>query len=66
MKWTNVKKRFPNEDGEYFTDILITNGKCVIQCNEHGWDKEEYYFHDGTGKVDGITHWMPLPEPPKE
>jgi hypothetical protein len=58
QEWISVKDRLPEKDGIYLT------------CNK----KKEYEFHFfQTGKrmwpavwaEDGVTHWMPLPEPPK-
>ena len=59
QKWIPVTERLPEKDG-----IYLTFSK-----------KKEYEFHFfQTGKrmwpavwdEDGVTHWMPLPEPPKE
>ena len=58
-RWIPVTERLPEKDGIYLT------------FNK----KKEYEFHFfQTGKrmwpavwdEDGVTHWMPLPEPPKE
>lgn len=61
MEWYDIKKITPL--GLY--NILITDGERVEAVNEHGLHEGEYYFHNGTGKVDGITHWMPFPKPPR-
>lgn len=61
MKWLSIETTLPL--GRY--NILITNGDWVEAVNEHGLDGGEYYFHNGTGKVDGVTHWMPFPKPPR-
>ena len=63
-KWINVKERLP-ENGDY-NDYLITDGKnCYVCCY--------LYIHNvwmssmGRSLNDiNITHWMPLPELPKE
>ena len=56
--WIPVTERLPEKDGMYLT------------CNK----KKQYEFHlFQTGKrmwqavweEDSVTHWMPLPEPPK-
>jgi hypothetical protein len=57
-KWISVKDRLP----EKLKDVL------VIRMN--GEPDIEFLFYDGTwvgdteGKQD-VTHWMPLPQPPK-
>lgn len=68
--WISVKDRFPE------------NGKMVIVNCEYGVTFAEfmsfqhgntlYYTNIGIGNcedsnsVKNVTHWMPLPEPPKE
>ena len=66
-EWISVDERLPSEDerrDEY--------GELVpfLVCEKH--TKYPYRaFYDGTiwgdglMKIKGITHWMPLPEPPK-
>lgn len=49
-----------------FCSVIITNGEWVEVVEEHGWDDGEYYFHDGTGQIEDVTHFMPFPEPPKK
>lgn len=58
-KWIPVTERLP----ERMKDVLV--------IRMHGDPDIEFLFYDGTwvgdteGKKD-VTHWMPLPEPPKE
>ena len=58
QKWIPVTERLPDKDGIYLT------------CNK----KKEYEFHlfqigkrmwPAIWEGDGVTHWMPLPEPPE-
>ena len=67
-RWISVEERLP-EHGKYvlcwYSDIdggewhtvgkLLTNGIWALDIYET--DEPEYYT---------VTHWMPLPEPPKE
>jgi hypothetical protein len=62
-KWISVEDRLP----EYGVEVLLWNGAgdffldFVIDCTNDEWEGcspeqfKRYY-----------THWMPLPEPPKE
>lgn len=61
-EWISVKDRPPNA-GEW---IIVYPTRSVI-----GDVAEAYYIGDGVFTDEyynfrGITHWMPLPEPPKE
>lgn len=65
MQWIPVNKRLPKDCGEYlvranserFPGVKYT-GICLY-CNDN---KTWYGDHS---RVEGITHWMPLPEPPE-
>lgn len=67
-KWISVEERLP-EDVEYvlcwykdeFGGEWSTVGmKVQWGC---GWDLD---IDDGSGRNLTVTHWMPMPEPPKE
>ena len=55
--WISVEDRLPDEDDK----CLVWNGHHIFVA---------IYWGDGVWKFDSyaceITHWMPLPEPPKE
>ena len=61
QNWIPVSERFPNH-GEmaicctaYFYEVLQYDAKSNIWFNSVGFHNGEY-----------VTHWMPLPQPPKE
>jgi len=58
-KWIPVTERLPTEKGRYLTayaDGYVTeNDWCFIGLMAVGWCYDR----------DAVTHWMPLPEPPK-
>lgn len=62
-EWISVKDRLPEED----TDVLIFSRKfkiCTIgRCMKSSWGRWWTTNHAGCAN---ITHWMPLPEPPKD
>ena len=60
-KWISVEERLPEENANYLTyGVFLPLGvKAMDLCrfNGKGWL---------TTTTVKITHWMPLPEPPKE
>jgi hypothetical protein len=59
MEWIDVNERLPEKHGwylvfdEYFDEIEVSY----------------YDLEFSTGNIEGytkVTHWMPLPEPPKK
>lgn len=58
--WVSVKDKLP----ELFKNVLTINieGKILINWLEDIENEEGYFAYDGKR----VTHWMPLPEPPKE
>lgn len=78
-RWIPVTERLPEEDGEYLTWFRVDDsepsfGIFPFDANVPAfgyWD--DYYDPVTYGwagsdfiEVKGVTHWMPLPEPPKE
>ena len=71
MEWISVNDRLPEEEGDYLThwagssyrpnDICYYNSKLSNQFDTSGWVLLRAPTHEANP-----THWMPLPEPPKE
>lgn len=70
-KWISVKDRLP----PMYHMVLITGknsdgGSFGVIKGSHDGDKGQWYRDDIGQYVDSrgdtVTHWMPLPEPPKE
>lgn len=61
MDWINVKDGFPEET----CFVIVFGGNDVapaVFCEgDFGM-----WMPDGMTVFDNITHWMPLPEPPKD
>ena len=69
--WIPVTERLPDGD----TDVLVTDGNALAvgyyRPDANAWDSCEFGwienrpdpFPSGLGTV---THWMPLPQPPKD
>ena len=55
--WISVEERLPEEH----TDVIVTDGRNVAYCKKYGDG-----FYTNIGKCCNVTHWMPIPELPKE
>ena len=79
-KWVPVTERLPEEDGQYLvfekgsygnqtrTLRFAKDGRKVDKYDFHrGWKNVWHYYDSEWGHitVDDVTHWMPLPQPPK-
>ncbi|HCL4433686.1 TPA: DUF551 domain-containing protein [Salmonella enterica] len=66
--WISCSERMP----EIRQTVMGWNGYAVRQCvyTRNGYAKtqkgREPRFETSTGIWHGVTHWMPLPEPPQE
>lgn len=60
-EWISVKERLP-EEGE---DVLAYLGEGIFGIcwllKDGYWETRDSFLYP-----DDVTHWMPLPEPPKE
>lgn len=76
MEWISVKDRLPelekaaiSSDPFYSNDYLCFDGKIMFVAFRYRSGKNEY-FRCSTGdeydEVGEITHWMPLPNAPKD
>jgi hypothetical protein len=80
QEWISVNDRLPDESGEYFVfkktmfgcwcDVLgfAKDGRKVDKYDFGDQRKNVWYYYDseyGYGVSNNVTHWMPLPQPPK-
>ena len=69
QEWISVKDRLP-EEGEYVLCVLkgFNYGGKIQVCKFVLADKfkDKPYFEHFRNGFPSVTHWMPLPEPPKE
>lgn len=76
-QWISVKERLPETPEE---GLGVRYSDCCLVCDSHDWCGMAYYLTDGQkswwefadaqnkNKIDWteVTHWMPLPKPPKD
>ena len=78
QQWIPVTERLPEKDGDYLTSCSYDTWSqiSILYFNKDGDDiwgggfsgekNVFYYDYDGVYvSQDNVTHWMPLPEPPK-
>ncbi len=57
MSWISMDDRLPPADGSY----IVHTAKGAV-CTAHFHDRQQRF----SGRGLRVTHWMPLPAPPKE
>jgi hypothetical protein len=63
MEWISVKDRLPESND---THLIIAGVTKWYDVCHYDLDRGVWYDCIDYDDVDGVTHWMPLPEPPKE
>lgn len=69
MRWIPVAERMPEKDGWY---LVAFNKDNLEECGYVNMAYQTYFMadngiwceNDPTDDLCGVTHWMPLPEPP--
>jgi hypothetical protein len=59
MEWISVKDRLPEKNT---TVIVCSISDGHIQIKDFKGDEKNWI----TNYLEKVTHWMPLPEPPKD
>ena len=80
QEWISVKERLPEEDGSYLVYSNSFGNRKSVKLRWFAKDaemagaydlagqKNVWYLYDsecGYISINSVTHWMPLPEPPK-
>lgn len=63
-RWIPVTERLPETNGQYLCYVRSCAFRGSHYCSILNYDKNG--FRSGHIYTDDVTHWMPLPEPPKE
>jgi len=62
--WISVKDRLPTKE----TYLILYDEKngCAPGYYEDQWWTYFFYGNECNARAENVTHWMPLPTPPKE
>ena len=63
QEWISVDERLPEEGTRVIGYDYESNVRCYFIYSERWWLTEDDGWN--TAKGWGVTHWMPIPEPPK-
>ena len=61
-RWVSVKERMP----EKFENVIVANRRGKQVDMDKAWWNGSFFDRCGKGSYGHVTHWMPLPTPPKE
>ena len=64
-KWIPVTERLPNTFGEYIVAAKDAFGEVYTDYADYDPFRKSWKTGLFLDKGEGVTHWMPLPEPPK-
>ena len=67
-KWISVSERLPKYNSKVLVADIREDYISIAELTKGGNGLEDYWFCEEAFPlpVNEITHWMPLPEPPKE
>ena len=57
-EWISVSERLPEKQANFLIADDKGNMEIALWTKQFGW-------FSGSNRVKKVTHWMPLPEPPK-
>ena len=69
-EWISVEDRLPNKEGDYLVFIVDNLGEARMEvmklfkwATSFNWSE---HMNSWWKEYNHITHWQPLPKPPKE
>lgn len=66
-EWISVNDRLPEKNGDYLCYLIHDNPKCDNRITTIIWvNMWSNVIGDNWVESYSVTHWMPLPEPPKQ
>ena len=69
MDWIDVNDRLPNDDDYVLVFDTEYNSVSEVIYNSKYFNQKGFWLNENGGEYEheykNVTHWMPLPEPPK-
>ncbi len=59
--WISVKDRLPDTN----RDIIVCLNSRVVRCGWYSPNIQVWFDADTTDEIKSVTHWRPLPDPPR-
>lgn len=66
--WISVLDRLPNDHGDKILARALSTKHFEVLTGWYSFDDTKEFYHDTLDRrleVNGVTHWMPLPDPPE-
>lgn len=65
MKWISVKDKLPETNNGWSGPVLVFTVTGIVEISDFNkGSQNDIWSWLGLGSYE-VTHWMPLPEPPK-
>lgn len=64
-EWVSVKDRLPEENCEYIVFVTDIEGEKCVTVDQWLSHARHWFLFDDKAESE-VTHWMPMPPPPKE
>lgn len=67
QKWIPVTERLPEKNGRFICSYRFNSNSTMVfvgVLDYYATDLNPHWQHESAGVI--VTHWMSLPEPPKE
>lgn len=65
MNWIKVEDKLPEIKQNVIVALKLYRGDTVVEYGYISARSREFVSYDGYEFAGNITHWQPLPEPPK-
>lgn len=65
MEWIMTKDKLPNNMERILFVVDVYQIRSGVFLEKDFFNRDDIFCGDGFFKKESVSHWMPLPEPPK-